>query len=87
MTDAWLEVLSDEECVALLRTNSVGRIAFEVDGIPAVLPINYRLVEALPKFWIALRTRPGNIIDRPQTLVAFEIDLIDPVHRPRPVDS
>jgi nitroimidazol reductase NimA-like FMN-containing flavoprotein (pyridoxamine 5'-phosphate oxidase superfamily) len=80
VTDAWLEVLADDECVALLRDHSVGRIAFDVDGTPAVLPINYRLVEAPPKFWIALRTRPGNVIDRPQAPVAFEIDNIDPLH-------
>jgi nitroimidazol reductase NimA-like FMN-containing flavoprotein (pyridoxamine 5'-phosphate oxidase superfamily) len=84
MTEAWLETLSPEECLALLRENAVGRIAFVVDETPAVLPVNYRLVEArgtTQGTWIALRTRPGNVIDQALGTVAFEIDGIDPLHR------
>jgi nitroimidazol reductase NimA-like FMN-containing flavoprotein (pyridoxamine 5'-phosphate oxidase superfamily) len=80
MPDAWLEELSDEECLELLRSRSVGRIAFNVDGLPFVMPVNYRLVEAhgkTPGAWIALRTRPGNVIDRASDEVAFEIDNVD----------
>jgi nitroimidazol reductase NimA-like FMN-containing flavoprotein (pyridoxamine 5'-phosphate oxidase superfamily) len=45
MSDAWLEELSDEECLELLRSRAVGRIGFNVDGFPFVLQVNYRLVE------------------------------------------
>jgi hypothetical protein len=31
--------------------------------------------------WVAVRTRPGNVLDRAPMPVAFEIDAIDPVHR------
>lgn len=84
MTEPRLETIPPEECVQLLRENNVGRIAFVVDGLPAMLPVNYRLVEShgtTPGTWIALRTRPGNVIDRAAITVAFEIDGIDPLHR------
>jgi nitroimidazol reductase NimA-like FMN-containing flavoprotein (pyridoxamine 5'-phosphate oxidase superfamily) len=84
MTEAWLEALSTEECLRLLRESDIGRIAFVVDGQPTVLPVNYRLVESegtTPGTWIALRTRPGNVIDRSSMAVAFEIDGTDPSHR------
>src|SRR5262245_6035469 len=84
MTDAWLEELSDEECFELLRARSVGRLAFNVDSVPFVVPVNYRLVEAhgsTPGAWIALRTRPGNVIDQAADDVAFEIDNIDMLHQ------
>jgi uncharacterized protein len=84
MTEASLEHLSYEQCLALLRENSVGRIGFVIDDMPAVLPVNYRLVESrgiTPGTWIALRTRPGNVIDQGSTTVAFEIDGSDPSQR------
>jgi len=79
--DSWLEELSHEKCLHLLRQESVGRIGIIVDGHPLVLPVNYRLVEPTGWSWIAVRTRPGNVIDRAAMNVAFEIDGIDPVHR------
>ena len=83
MSDAWLEELSEHECLEFLRLRSVGRIAFNVDGFPFVVPVNYRLVEAhgaTPGAWIALRTRPGNVIDQAADDVAFEIDNVDMAH-------
>ena len=47
---------------------------------PIVLPVNYRLVETLDLTWLALRTRPGNVIDQASNRVAFEIDGIDASH-------
>jgi Pyridoxamine 5'-phosphate oxidase len=74
----WLEELSHEECLALLRSNQVGRLALTVDEFPMILPINYVLAEPMGRTWIALRTRPGGAIDRAPLAVAFEIDGIDP---------
>ena len=82
MSDARLEQLDLETCLGYLRITAVGRIGIVVDGSPIVLPINYRLVETLGLTWIALRTRPGNVIDRASTKVAFEIDGIDPGRQP-----
>ncbi len=77
MSDAWLELLDHEECLALLGAGVVGRIAFVRDDVPVVFPINYRLVEQrgqTPGSWIAVRTRPGNVIETAPFAVAFEID-------------
>jgi hypothetical protein len=84
MTDAQLETLSSDECLRLLRENTVGRLGIVVDDAPAVLPVNYRLVEShgtTGGTWIALRTRPGNVIDRAPTIAAFEIDGVDASRR------
>jgi nitroimidazol reductase NimA-like FMN-containing flavoprotein (pyridoxamine 5'-phosphate oxidase superfamily) len=84
MTHAWLEELTYDDCIELLGALSVGRIAVVVDGRPIVLPVNYRLVQAVgatPGAWIALRTRPGNVIDQAADEVAFEIDTIDTHHQ------
>ena len=81
MAEAWLEDLPQEECLQLLREHSVGRIAVVIDDNPVIVPVNYRLVEASDLTWVALRTRPGNIIDRAPMNAAFEIDGIDPFHQ------
>jgi nitroimidazol reductase NimA-like FMN-containing flavoprotein (pyridoxamine 5'-phosphate oxidase superfamily) len=72
-----LRDLSREECLALLRVTEVGRIAIVVDEFPQVLPVNYRLVETSARTWIAIRTRPGNVIARAGIPAAFEIDGFD----------
>jgi uncharacterized protein len=80
MTDSVLEPLSRESCLDRLRREAVGRIAFVADGDPVVFPVNYRLVEPASGPAIAVRTRPGNVIERAPLNVAFEIDWIDRVH-------
>jgi nitroimidazol reductase NimA-like FMN-containing flavoprotein (pyridoxamine 5'-phosphate oxidase superfamily) len=81
MTESWLEELSQEQCLALLRTENVGRIGIILDGLPLVLPINYELVEMNDRLCLMFRTRSGNVIDRAAAEVAFEIDGVDPSHR------
>lgn len=80
MSDAWLEPLARETCLRLLRQETIGRIALIVDNAPVILPVNYRLAEPESGPLIAVRTRPGNVIDQSPTDVAFEIDSIDPIH-------
>ena len=76
-----MDVLPLEECLELLRSATpVGRIAIVANGFPIVLPVNYRLVEVVDQTWLALRTRPGNILDHAEVPAAFEIDHIDPLH-------
>ena len=81
MTERWLEELTFDECVTRLREHHVGRIGMVTGEFPLVLPVNYRLVELPGKHWIAIRTRPGNVIERAGMNVAFEIDEIDPDRR------
>jgi uncharacterized protein len=79
---AGLEELSTEECLTLLRGTNLGRIAFVANAFPIILPVNYRFADGPGgKWWLALRTRPGNVIDRAPTNVAFEIDGVDAVAR------
>jgi nitroimidazol reductase NimA-like FMN-containing flavoprotein (pyridoxamine 5'-phosphate oxidase superfamily) len=81
MTDAWLEELSYDECILLLRACMVGRLAVVIGDAPIVLPVNYRLVETVGLTLVAVRTRPGNVIERGGIHVALEIDEIDQIHR------
>ena len=75
-----LEELPYDECRLLLSLAAVGRIAFVVDGLPIVFPVNYRLLSDEGGLWILLRARPGGTIDGAPEEVAFEIDGIDHDH-------
>ena len=81
MIASGLEELTFDECVALLEQHQVGRIGIMIDEYPLVVPVNYRLVTLPGRCWLAIRTRPGSVIDRAGTFVAFEIDGIDPEPR------
>ena len=86
MSATSLEELTYEECLDFLRQGVVGRLAVVADQIPIVLPVNYRVVERANLPWIAIRTRPGNVLDQAPAPAAFEIDDIDPTaHRGRSV--
>jgi nitroimidazol reductase NimA-like FMN-containing flavoprotein (pyridoxamine 5'-phosphate oxidase superfamily) len=78
--DTQLEPLTDDECRQLLSLSGIGRIAFVVDGLPMILPVNYRLLNDETGIWILLCTRPGNAIDSAPDRVAFEVDGIDYDH-------
>ncbi|GAB2776708.1 pyridoxamine 5'-phosphate oxidase family protein [Streptomyces chlorus] len=66
--------LGPEECRALLSTHGVGRVAVSTPDGPAVVPVNYEVVDDV----IAFRTAPDSV---PGTAVgsdtAFEIDHVD----------
>jgi nitroimidazol reductase NimA-like FMN-containing flavoprotein (pyridoxamine 5'-phosphate oxidase superfamily) len=81
MTDAWLEELEQNECLELLQQHRVGRVGFIIDDAPVVLPVNYRIAEFSGRPWVAIRTRPGSLLDQASVMVAFEIDGIDPTHQ------
>jgi nitroimidazol reductase NimA-like FMN-containing flavoprotein (pyridoxamine 5'-phosphate oxidase superfamily) len=81
MTEATTEDLSYDECLRRLRDSTVGRVAVVVDDAPIVLPINYRLVETVGLTLLAVRTRPGNVIESGGLQVAFEIDQFDPLRQ------
>lgn len=71
-----LEVLPVDECLALVASTPVGRVAFIDEGVPTILPVNHRL----DGWRIVFRTSFGSkltaaTLERP---VAFEVDGIDP---------
>jgi nitroimidazol reductase NimA-like FMN-containing flavoprotein (pyridoxamine 5'-phosphate oxidase superfamily) len=72
--------LTRAECSALLASGRVGRIGFVVEGDPLVIPVNYRWIDHGDEAYVALRTRPDNIVDRAGPRVAFEVDGIDDLH-------
>jgi len=81
MSEGRLVTLSEAECLDLLRAEEVGRIGVVDAEGPIVLPVNYRCVEGEGGVFVAIRTRPGNVLDVAPQPVAFEIDGIDRAHR------
>ena len=73
------EEIPHDECLRLLATMSVGRIAVAPDGeAPIVVPVNY----ALDGDVIVFRADRGSRLDRLDDLpVSFEVDLIDPFQK------
>ncbi len=74
-----LEVITPEDCIDLLATTPIGRLAFVVDGEPVVLPVNYRWFEGN----IVFRTLDGQKFQAALTeqTVAFEVDEWDARNR------
>jgi nitroimidazol reductase NimA-like FMN-containing flavoprotein (pyridoxamine 5'-phosphate oxidase superfamily) len=72
------EVLGLAECLELLRSCSVGRLAVaEGDGAPLVVPVNFVLDDDV----IVFRTDVGAKLDALRRHPAsFQVDSIDPVH-------
>ncbi|MFD7443302.1 DUF1918 domain-containing protein [Streptomyces sp. NPDC059909] len=69
-----LRDLSTDECRALLSTHGVGRIAVTTPDGPAVVPVNYEVIDDA----IAFRTTPDSVpAAAVGTDVAFEIDHLD----------
>jgi nitroimidazol reductase NimA-like FMN-containing flavoprotein (pyridoxamine 5'-phosphate oxidase superfamily) len=72
--DMVLEELSLTECLALLDSHQVGRVAVVVDGRPMILPVNYRTDDGTVVFRTDAGTKERGT---PLSQVAFEIDDID----------
>ena len=72
--------LTEDECLALLRGTSVGRIVFTRHAMPAIRPVNH-LVDGRT---IIIRTHLGAAIVSPAAdasgvVVCYEADDLDPV--------
>ncbi len=73
-----IEEIDREECVELLGSLSVGRIAVaRPGGPPLVVPVNYALFGDVVVFRSGVGTKLDILQDQP---VSFQVDLIDPVH-------
>lgn len=72
--DAEIEILSEAECLDLLRSHSVGRIALTDHGQPLIFPVNYAADDRA----VVFKTAPGmKLTEAPMSKVAFEIDEVD----------
>ncbi len=67
-----INILSADECWALLEQETLGRLAVAANGVPDIFPINYAVLDRM----IVLRTREGSklVTMMLQAEVAFEID-------------
>lgn len=72
-----LEVLGRDESLRLLASTTLGRIGITSGALPTVLPVNFRLVGDQ----IVFRTGTGSKLEAAtdNTVVAFEVDDMDPV--------
>lgn len=74
-----LEVLSLEECLTLLRSRPLGRLAYVERGVPHVVPVNY-LVDGRTIVFRALHGAKTDalLLGRP---IAFQVDDYNPSRR------
>ena len=76
LVDHGLELLTERQCRELLQTQQIGRVAISIGALPAIFPVNYRIVDGDIVF------RTGDGLKRRAALrgsvVGFEIDHIDP---------
>lgn len=76
--NAVLDELEHEECLRLVASMSIGRVAIAVDdAAPLVVPVNYLLDGEV----VVFRTGPGTKLRALRdTPISFQVDLIDPFH-------
>ena len=74
-SDGGLEILDEDQCLALLGTAPIGRVAMCQGGLPAVLPVNFALYGRR----IVFRTGQGTKLDAAvrHAVIAFEVDWFD----------
>ena len=76
LIDHGLELLTERQCRDLLQTEQIGRVAVSIGALPAIFPVNYRVVDGDIIF------RTGEGLKRRAALrgsvVGFEVDHIDP---------
>jgi nitroimidazol reductase NimA-like FMN-containing flavoprotein (pyridoxamine 5'-phosphate oxidase superfamily) len=72
IVDGGLELLDDDEARRLLASGEVGRVGITMGALPAIFPVNYRLVDGAIVFW----TAPGSKMSAAVAgaVVAFEVD-------------
>jgi nitroimidazol reductase NimA-like FMN-containing flavoprotein (pyridoxamine 5'-phosphate oxidase superfamily) len=72
--DSQMEVLSEEQCVGLLSSSDLGRIALAFDGQPEIFPVNYATDGKI----VVFRTAHGTRLDQATVgRIAFEVDSWD----------
>jgi nitroimidazol reductase NimA-like FMN-containing flavoprotein (pyridoxamine 5'-phosphate oxidase superfamily) len=72
IVDQGLELLTEEQARQLLASGEVGRIGITMGALPAIFPVNYRLIDGA----IVFRTAPGSKLSAATrgAVVAFEVD-------------
>ena len=76
--DDGLEVLGEHECMELLASSGVGRVAVSVGALPAIIPVQYALIGGDVVFFAGERSKLR--LGVRDAIVAFEVDHVDPVY-------
>jgi nitroimidazol reductase NimA-like FMN-containing flavoprotein (pyridoxamine 5'-phosphate oxidase superfamily) len=79
LVDEGLELLTEDEALVLLAAGEVGRVGVTMGAMPAIFPVNYRVVDGA----ILFRTAAGSKLNAAAAgaVVAFEVDDYDRVDR------
>jgi uncharacterized protein len=75
LIDENLEILDERECLRLVGTARVGRVAISRGEVPVVLPVNYALVGGEIMFFTGIGSKLNAALQG--RTVAFEVDDID----------
>jgi nitroimidazol reductase NimA-like FMN-containing flavoprotein (pyridoxamine 5'-phosphate oxidase superfamily) len=72
IVDQGLELLTEEQALQLLAGGEVGRVGITLGALPAIFPVNYRLIDGA----ILFRTAPGSRMSAATegAVVCFEVD-------------
>jgi uncharacterized protein len=72
LIDEGLQQLDKTEALALLANSEVGRVGVTIGALPAIFPVNYRLIDGC----IIFRSAPGSKLSAAArgAVVAFEVD-------------
>ena len=72
LVDEGLELLTEDEARELLAAGEVGRVGITIGAMPAIFPVNYRVIDRA----IVFRTAPGSKMAAASAnaVVAFEVD-------------
>lgn len=70
-----IAVIDEEQCLRLVRGESIGRLGFSARAMPVIFPINFVLIGRD----VVFRTEPGQKLDaaRLQAVACFEVDAYD----------
>jgi nitroimidazol reductase NimA-like FMN-containing flavoprotein (pyridoxamine 5'-phosphate oxidase superfamily) len=72
LIDEGLELLEETEALRLLAGGEIGRVGVTMGALPAIFPVNYRLIDGC----IVFRSSPGSKLSAAASgaVVAFEVD-------------
>lgn len=79
LVDDGLELLNEEQCLALLETGQVGRVGVSVGALPAIFTVNFALNDRDIVFKTAEGTKLAAAASH--AVVAFQCDRFDPEQR------
>lgn len=72
IVDQGLEILTEDEAWELLASAEVGRVGVTIGALPAIFPVNYRVIDRAILFRTAAGTKLSAATDA--DVVAFEVD-------------